>query len=422
MNDINKNVCILENRVIQNPDNGKRVIMSSVLLLCSVILFLLSLLFDCVYLEGEKPLTPGWSLLMTGWLGIIYGYISWLANPIVFVGWIVLLKKDFELGLLFSICALLVMLSVLFYKSIITSEYPAYSRIIGYGVGYWLWVSSAGILAAASVCGLKKTIDESALNIDDKSCIRVVDGYHFDLFELLKKGYKIFSKNIYEYLVFSLIVFIVIASTVYLYYLNKSNELILILLVIVYMFVLSPLFAGYFVSAFSDISGKRFQWINFFKGFDFLIPLLLVNLLVMFVVFMFCVLFFMPVYFVGVFILDGLIGIKGGSVNTIIVLVFSFLCSLVIMTYLFSFPLMLNCRVCFWDALVISGRVYFKYYFPLIGFIILLVVINLIGLIFFGVGLLVTMPVTLNAFAVVYQSLIAVNKVPEESGEFGANL
>jgi len=206
-------------------------------------------------------------------------------------------KKNFELGLLLSICALLVMLSFLFYKSIITSEYPAYSRIIGYGVGYWLWVSSAGILVAASVCGLQnKTIDESALNIDDKSCIRVVYGYHFDLFKLLKKGYKIFSKHIYEYLVFSLIVFIVIASSVYLYYLNKSNELVLILLVIVYMFVLSPLFAGYFVSAFSDISGKRFQWINFFKGFDFLIPLLLVNLLVMIVVFIFlCIIFYASV-------------------------------------------------------------------------------------------------------------------------------
>lgn len=423
MNDLNSNVCGGENRVIQNPDNGKRVIMSSVLLLCSVVLFLLSLLFDCVYLEGEKPLTPGWSLLMTGWLGIIYGYITWLANPLVFVGWIVLLKKDFELALLLSIGAVLIMLSFLFYKSIITSEYPAYSRIVGYGIGYWLWVSSAGCLVAASVCGLlKRPIDESTLDIGDKSFIRVIDDYHFDVFELLIKGYEIFRKHIYEYIMFSFVVAVVMVLTMLLYYSNKSNNMVWVLMAIVYLFFLFPLFTGYMFAAFSDISGRAFKRSEFLNGFNCVFPLFFINAAIMFMLFLLCLFFLVPVLYIGGFVLDGLMGIKGGYVLLIIMLMFLVPCFLILTPYVFAFPIVIESDLFFLKAMAISRQAYSKYSFSVLRFILLLIGINLIGVLFLGFGLLVTMPVTACAFAVAYCSVIGAHRTFDVNSEIVINL
>jgi hypothetical protein len=46
------------------------------------------------------------------------------------------------------------MLSFLAHKSIVSSEAPTYSIITGYGLGYWLWLSSAAFSGLANSLAL----------------------------------------------------------------------------------------------------------------------------------------------------------------------------------------------------------------------------------------------------------------------------
>ncbi len=86
-----------------------------------------------------------------GWLGLIYGYFTWLANPMLLLSWIAFFRRNYPLSLLASVGSILVMLSFLLYDKIVTSEAPNYSLITGYGSGYWLWVASAGCSIAANI-------------------------------------------------------------------------------------------------------------------------------------------------------------------------------------------------------------------------------------------------------------------------------
>lgn len=125
-----------------------------IFVLLAIGLFALSLTQDCYYTnENIRSGLEGWELLLIGWLGIFYGYFTWLANPVLLICWIAVVKKRFYFGLILATGSLLIMLSFLFYKSIVTSEAPTYLKIFGYGLGYWLWVASAGCSIIANLCG-----------------------------------------------------------------------------------------------------------------------------------------------------------------------------------------------------------------------------------------------------------------------------
>jgi putative flippase GtrA len=111
-----------------------------VALYLSVGLFLLSLLNDGYYAEGQS--SPAWLLLLIGWIGVFSGTLAWLANPLLIGAWILLLCKRTSLSLIAALVAMAFMLTFLFQKTVISSEAPTYSRISGYGLGYGLWIAS----------------------------------------------------------------------------------------------------------------------------------------------------------------------------------------------------------------------------------------------------------------------------------------
>ena len=86
--------------------------------------------------------------LSVGWLGVFMLHLPamvWLANPILILSWVVN-KRHKKASLLLSSISLITMLSFLFFDEIILNESGALSRITSYGLGYWLWVSSAFIM------------------------------------------------------------------------------------------------------------------------------------------------------------------------------------------------------------------------------------------------------------------------------------
>ena len=119
---------------------------SSVVLYLSLGLFLISLTQPAFYIDRSDY--DAWSspigLLLVGWLPILGGEWSslpWLANPLIFLSWI-LIQKNQKAFLWTGLLAVLLAVSFLGVDEIMSSEAPTYSKITAYKAGYWLWLAS----------------------------------------------------------------------------------------------------------------------------------------------------------------------------------------------------------------------------------------------------------------------------------------
>jgi hypothetical protein len=121
----------------------------------SVIIFAASLTQKCFYTEVHIPKPPpaGWYLLLIGLIGVFGGYFEWLANPVLLAAWVFSFAGKNKAALL-GILSSAFMVAFLFRHAMIASEAPTYEKIIGYGAGYWLWLTSAGLVIVSGAAGL----------------------------------------------------------------------------------------------------------------------------------------------------------------------------------------------------------------------------------------------------------------------------
>jgi len=120
-------------------------------LIISLLLFLLALSREC-YLVNHKPSIGSFGLIsfLLGWLNVSWSGISWLANPLLFLSYFFLFKNP-KWAIGFSFIALCFSLSFLFVDKIIIDEAGNSGKINGYLSGYWLWVSSIGVVFITSL-------------------------------------------------------------------------------------------------------------------------------------------------------------------------------------------------------------------------------------------------------------------------------
>lgn len=110
--------------------------------MASILLFAASLTQDCFYIdrpENPRAWSNGFGLLMVGWLGILTGVYSWLANPTLLVAWLAMWSpahRTYAIGT--AGIALLLTLSFLLHHDIMSDESGNRSKITAYGPGYWL--------------------------------------------------------------------------------------------------------------------------------------------------------------------------------------------------------------------------------------------------------------------------------------------
>jgi hypothetical protein len=118
-----------------------------------VLLFGLCLFGDGYYIEGPNPRawSPAWGLLAFGWLGVGAGGTAWLANPCLLLGWVALARRWKPVSIILAASALLLVISFLGVDRVIASEVPTYAHVVGYGIGYWLWLASAVALLGANL-------------------------------------------------------------------------------------------------------------------------------------------------------------------------------------------------------------------------------------------------------------------------------
>ena len=89
--------------------------------------------------------------LLSGWLVVMSGAgVAWLANPLLLITWILLLRNN-KFALLLSIFATLLSLSFLGIDEVPINEAGGIEKIIKIEIGYWLWLFSCLITFIGSI-------------------------------------------------------------------------------------------------------------------------------------------------------------------------------------------------------------------------------------------------------------------------------
>lgn len=130
------------------------------ILISSISIYGLSLWLTPFYLEGDKQGTIGIQPLIVGviyTLTLLQGGLAWLANPLIFIVWFNYSKRP-KLSLVLSVLATICALSFLSVESLIINEAGHTKKVIGYGVGYWLWLSSCLILVIGNLNAFRKKL------------------------------------------------------------------------------------------------------------------------------------------------------------------------------------------------------------------------------------------------------------------------
>jgi hypothetical protein len=140
-------------------------------------------------------------------------------------------------------------------------------------------------------------------------------------------------------------------------------------------FIQGALIAGFHIYTIKKMTGRRADFADLFKGFNFFIPTLVAMLLI--------------------------------SVFTMIGTVFCIIPGLVVAAALkFTYLFIVDKRMDFWPAMQASHDIVKQDYFGFTVFLILAALVNVLGFLCCFFGLLVTFPLTIAAITVAYQEIV----------------
>lgn len=177
--------------------------------------------------------------------------------------------------------------------------------------------------------------------------------------------------------------------------------------------LLGPLMCGIYLSLFQCRRGRKVEFSNLFKGFDYFgesviatlfhyIPMVII--IVPFYIFSYAGLFVImasaggnepdPAKFFGFFALLMILGI----VMALLLIVISVL-------FVFSYPLIVERKLSGLDAVKLSARAGLANFWPLLGLLLLNGLLGFAGLLFCYVGMFLVLPVTFGAIATAYEQV-----------------
>ena len=138
--------------------------------------------------------------------------------------------------------------------------------------------------------------------------------------------------------------------------------------------VSTPLIMGNFLVSAKLLHGQTPEFRDFFGGFQYFLPLLLLSLIA------------------GLFI----------GIGTILLIIPGVYLAV---AYLFASYLVVDRRLDFWPAMELSRRTVHPQWFSYFAFVLLVVLLNLAGAVALGVGLLVTIPLSFCTVTAAYADL-----------------
>jgi uncharacterized membrane protein len=140
-------------------------------------------------------------------------------------------------------------------------------------------------------------------------------------------------------------------------------------------FIQGALAAGFHIYTMKKLLGRRAEFGDLFKGFNFFIPTLVASLLI------------------GLFTFLGTLACLVGAL-------------VVGAMYKFTYLLIVDKRMDFWPAMQASHAVVKNDYFGFTMFLLLAALVNVLGFLCCIVGLLVSIPVTFAAITIAYKELV----------------
>ena len=196
----------------------------------------------------------------------------------------------------------------------------------------------------------------------------IENGFEVNASDYVQKGWEMFTEHIGEFIGFTLIV---LAASFASSKMGAFGSLLI-------SAVAASLYAGYSIAAFRLITGKPFQFSDFFQGFNYFLPLFLAGLASGILVAVGMALLLLP----GIYLAVG---------------------------YMLTTYLVIDHRMEFWQAMETSRKIVTKNWFGFFVFALVLFLVNLLGVLALGIGILVTIPVTSCAAAIAYKEIVGLN-------------
>lgn len=201
-------------------------------------------------------------------------------------------------------------------------------------------------------------------------------GYEVNPGDCLREGWEIFKSRAGEFVAYTLIVALVTGVLS-----GKGGILSLAV-----SLVTAPLYAGYFVYVFMIFEGREVRFSDFFRGFNYFLPLVLAGFVAGFLVLLGLLLLVIP----GVYLAVG---------------------------YFFVTMLIVDYGMDFWQAMETSRKIVTKNWFSVFVFTLVLFALNLLGGLLLFVGLLVTVPLSFCAAAIAYRDIVGLHSGVWETGK-----
>ena len=190
-------------------------------------------------------------------------------------------------------------------------------------------------------------------------------GYEFNPSDAISEGWTLFRKNPGPFVIYA---FIVVA-------ISLGGSMIPIVGSIAVGVIGPVLTAGWYLGARKLDITNQVETGDFFKSFDFFVQLLLGGIVGGLLTLLGTILLILP----GIWIAVGIV---------------------------FVYQLIVFAGIDFWEAIKLSIKVITKQWWSFFGFVILIFLINLLGVIALGVGLLISIPVSYLAIYCAYKKVI----------------
>lgn len=193
----------------------------------------------------------------------------------------------------------------------------------------------------------------------------IENGYELDISKYISEAWELFKKSAGLYILYALLVFLI-------------NGIVPGVSIVVG----AALFAGYYVATqVLDKTGKH-QLEDFFKSFNYFLPLFLSGLIGGILVSVGLVLFILP----GIWLAVALS---------------------------FSYQLIVFAKMDFWQSIETSVKIINKKWFSFLWLWIVIIGINILGAIPLGLGLLITVPLTALIFYCCYKDVVGLDTEKE---------
>ncbi len=198
-------------------------------------------------------------------------------------------------------------------------------------------------------------------NIKQKTEHLIQQGYETDAGSYIRRGWEIFQDNMGLFVAYTLIMFLIGILSAFIPFGS--------------LLVSGPLTAGFYIVANKISKGEPYEFGTFFKGFDFFVPLLLYSLIS------------------GIFVALGLVALILPGIYLAV-------------AYTFVPLFIVFGKMEFWDSMEFSRNMVTKKWWDIFGFVLLLVLINIVGALAFVVGLLFTIPITYCAIYAAFEDIV----------------